>query len=127
MGNEIIKAYRNDGLFSCLFVEYQKEVFFMDHKDVCGTESIWFILSDKKKEGRRFLQWAKQLGCVWLNGEEIEPRKGTDFFTLCITKDGKLGNVSAMALVSKQFQDVKRVRFADHYRSLKGTKGRSAL
>ncbi len=94
----------------------------MDYKDVCGTENaVWFCLSNKR-EGRRFLQWAKELGCVWLNGDEIEPSKGTDFFTLCITKEGKIGNVSAMALPSEQFQQVKRVRFADYYTALKKKK-----
>ena len=93
----------------------------MDYKDVCRNEkSVWFILADRKKEGGRFLQWAKELGCVWLNGEEIDPRKGTDFFTLCITEDGKLGNVPAMALASKQFRSVRRVRFADYRKTLKG-------
>ena len=40
----------------------------MTYKDVCGSEScVWFELLDMKKEGRKFLQWAKDLGCVWLN------------------------------------------------------------
>ena len=87
----------------------------MNYKDVCGSqESVWFELSDKKEEGRRFLQWAKELGCVWMNGEEIDPKGGTDFFTLCIARDGKLYNVPAMLKVSKQSVGVKRINFGEY-------------
>ena len=86
----------------------------MDYRDVCGTERcVWFTLSDMREEGRRFLRWAKALGCVWMNGTEIDPEAGTDFFTLCIHADGTLANVPAMARASAQFRGVKRVRFAD--------------
>ena len=80
----------------------------MNCKDVCGDEeSVWFLLSDREKEGRRFLQWAKELG------KEIDPRKGTDFFMLCIDSNGRLSNVPAMARVAKELRGVKRVRFCD--------------
>ncbi len=73
----------------------------MNFKDVCGeAESVWFVLSDKRKEGRRFLKWAKELGCVWLNGREIEPNGGTEFFVLSISSRGTLANVPAMAVAS---------------------------
>ena len=90
----------------------------MTYKDVCTEKEIWFRLSDKKKEGKIFLQWAKELGCVWTNGEEIDPQKGTDFFTLSINCDGKLANVPAMALAAQQFKTIKRVNFADFYKQL---------
>ena len=92
---------------------------FVTYKDVCKDEEIWFTLSNKLKDGRLFLKWAKDLGCVWINGEEIDPSKGTDFFTLSIHSDGTLANVPAMALASKQFEGVKRVRFKDYYKALK--------
>ena len=54
------------------------------YKDVCGVDScVWFEISPK--EGKKFLKWAKELGCVWVNGEIIEPRKGADFFHFSIT------------------------------------------
>ena len=102
-----------------------KRGFFMNYKDVCGKKkSVWFTLSDMEEEGRLFLQWAKELGCVWRNGEEIYPERGTDFFTLSIRSDGTLANVPAMARISKQFKSVKRINFKDYYQTLKkGTSG----
>ncbi len=92
----------------------------MTYKDVCaGEEVVWFTLSDKENEGRLFLQWAKELGCVWINGEEIDPEKGTDFFTLSINSDGRLANVPAFAIVSKQFETVKRVDFNAYSKAIK--------
>ncbi len=86
----------------------------MTYKEVCGNEScVWFSLTDMKIEGRKFLQWAKDLGCVWLNGEEINSRKGTDFFHLSIHADGKLSNVAMYAWVAPQYANVKRVRFSE--------------
>lgn len=93
----------------------------MNYKDVC-EEEIWFILSNKKKEGRRFLEWAKELGCVWLNGSEIEPKKGLDFPVVAINPNRKLGYVPAMAMAAKQFKGIKRVNFKNVYKALKKKK-----
>ena len=91
----------------------------MNYKDVCGKERcIWFTLSDMEKEGKLFLRWAKELGCVWLNGEEIDPEKGTDFFVLSIHANGTIANVPAMARAAKQFKGIKRVNFKDYYKTL---------
>ena len=47
-----------------------------NYKDVCGNEeNVWFEISET--EGQEFLQWAKDLGCSWLNGNEIIPENGT--------------------------------------------------
>ena len=92
----------------------------MDYKDVCaGEENVWFRLSNSKKEGKFFLKWAKDLGCMWINGKEIDPQNDTYFFTLSISSDGKLSNVPAIALVSRQFESVKRVDFITYYKSFK--------
>lgn len=91
----------------------------MTYKDVCGSEScVWFELSDMKKEGRKFLQWAKDIGCVWLNGEEINPHKGTDFFHLAIHSDGKLANVAMFAWIAPQYANVRKVKFSEYKKSL---------
>lgn len=75
----------------------------LTYKDVCGNEQmVWFTVKDMKREGRAFLQWAKDLGCVWMNGEEIDPSKGTDFFTLAIHADGKLYNVSVYSYMERK-------------------------
>ncbi len=94
----------------------------MTYRDVCAGEEVWFTLSDKVKEGRLFLQWAKELGCVWINGEEIDQEKGTDFFTLSISSDGRLANVPAFAIVSKQFETIKRIDFNAYYKAIKKCK-----
>lgn len=84
----------------------------MDYKDVCaGENEVWFRLSDREKEGKIFLKWAKELGCVWISGKEIDPQNDTCFFTLSISSDGKLSNVPAMAIASRQYKTVKRVDF----------------
>ena len=75
----------------------------LTYKDVCGEEpSVWFSLKDMKKEGKAFLQWARDLGCVWLNGEAIDPRGGTDFFHLAIHADSKLTNVGMFAFMARK-------------------------
>lgn len=70
------------------------------YKDVCGVDScVWFEISPK--EGKKFLKWAKDLGCIWVNGEIIEPRKGADFFHFSIHSDGTLANVAMFVWVAK--------------------------
>ncbi len=83
-------------------------------KDVCGNKkSVWFEI--KPSESKKFLKWAKDLGCVWINGEEIEPSKGAEFFHFSIDSNGKLANVPISAWVSKQpeFKNIERYIFAD--------------
>ena len=78
------------------------------------------ILKEANKDGVPQLwksaEWAKELGCVWVNGEEIDPNKGAEFFHLSISSDGKLSNVPISAWVSKQpeFKNIKRYVFADY-------------
>ena len=87
-------------------------------KEVCGSNnSVCFEV--KPKEGKKFLKWVKDLGCVWENGEEIEPNKGVEFFHLSISNAG-LSYVPISAWVSKQpeFKDIKRYVFADFIRTI---------
>lgn len=83
-------------------------------KEVCGkNKSVWFEI--ELIEGKKFLKWTKDLGCVWANGEEIEPNKGSEFFHLSISNDGKLSYVPISAWVAKgpEFKNIKRYVFAD--------------
>ncbi len=83
------------------------------YKEVCGTESrVWFEI--KPKERKEFLKWAKALGCKWLNGTEINPRKGADFLHLSIHNDGSLANVAMYAWVAKQFEKVPKYMFCEY-------------
>ena len=82
-------------------------------KEVCGNnKSVWFEM--ELNEGKKFLKWAKDLGCVWANGEQIEPEKGVDFFHLSISNDGKLAYVLISAWVSRagNDKDVKKTSFS---------------
>ena len=84
-------------------------------KDVCGNKkSVWFEI--KPTEEKKFLKWAKDLGCVWVNGEEIEVDKGSDFFHLSIDRNGNLANVTISVWVSKQleFKNVERYVFSEY-------------
>ena len=84
-------------------------------KEVCGNnKEVWFEI--ELNEGKKFLKWAKELGCVWANGEEINLNKGAEFFHLSISSDGKLSYVPIFAWVSKQpeFKNIKRYVFADY-------------
>ncbi len=84
------------------------------YKEVCGKEEcVWFEI--KPKEGKKFLKWAKSLGCVWTNGEKINPRKGAKFFHLSIHADGTLANVPMFAWVVKhpKFENIKRYMFCE--------------
>ena len=78
-------------------------------KHVCGDKGcVWFEI--EPKDSKEFLKWAKDLGCVWVNGEEIDPCEGVGFFHFSISSDGKLGIVPIFAWVSKdsKFKDIKR-------------------
>ena len=66
------------------------------YKEVCGNEDeIWFQL--QKGEQETFLQWAKALGCVWLNGKEIQPKEDLPGFHYAITKNGLLARIPLFA------------------------------
>ena len=67
-------------LFASLWKKFTEAFIMQNYKEVCGKdECVWFEIQGN--EGKKFLKWAKDLGCIWLNGEEIEPQKGADFFS----------------------------------------------
>ena len=72
-----------------------------NYKDVCaGEKSVWFEI--QPNEGEKFLKWAKSLGCVWINGDEIDPKCEVDFFHFSINSEGRLSYVSMLAWVLKE-------------------------
>ena len=53
----------------------------MTYKDVCGSEScVWFELSDMKKEGRKFLQWAKRHRLCLVKRRRNQPTQRNGLF-----------------------------------------------
>ncbi len=64
------------------------------YKDVCGNEPcIWFEVGTRARDRVAFFKWAKVLGCVWFNGEQIKPTKGIGSPYLSMHSDGKIAFV----------------------------------
>ena len=83
-----------------------------NYKDVCkNEEKVWFEIDPKNPE--EFLNWAKEIGLTWLNGEEIEPKKGGDFFHFSVSNQGKLANVPYFIWIAEQFKNVKKYYFPE--------------
>ncbi len=69
---------------------------------------VWFSLSDKKA----FLEWAKEQGCIWMNGTEIDP-DGDCFFHMAVHQDKKIANVAMYAWFAEHFKDKPKYVFED--------------
>ena len=70
-------------------------------KILCGKENwAWFEI--QPKDGKKFLKWAKDLGCKWINGKEIDVNQKVEFFHFSISKDGKLSYIPAFAWVNER-------------------------
>ena len=92
------------------------------YKDVLGDyDCIWFELRDMFWEGRKFLKWAKRLGCRWLSGAEIQPFGGTNFFHVAMHADGTLGYVSMYAFMARHYgnKDIPIIQFQAYITKLK--------
>ena len=74
-----------------------------------GKQAVWFNV--KLKDGKKFLKWAKSLGCVWFNGEEIKEMETTKFFTIELNSLGVIGYVPNFCKVNPQFKDIERINF----------------
>ena len=86
-----------------------------NYKEVCGNDKeIWFKLN-KLSEGKKFLKWAKSLGCVWINGDEIDVKEKTTSFHYSITSQGILAKIPLFAWCTKtgQFDYIKRYNFCE--------------
>ncbi len=82
-----------------------------NYKELCGDEKeVWIEISPG--EGEEFLQWAKDLGCVWINGKQIVPSEGANSFHFAIHNDGTLANVAMFVWVHKQFEGVAKYMFS---------------
>ena len=83
-----------------------------NYKDVCKNEErVWFEIDPKNPE--EFLTWAKEIGLTWLNGDEIEPSTGANFFHFSVSNQGKLTNVPYFIWIAKQFENVKKYYFPE--------------
>ena len=91
-----------------------------NYKNVCGSKNcVWFEI--KSTEGESFLKWAKNLGCVWLNGEQIQPQNGVEFLHFSIHSDGKLANVPMFVWFANhpKFANVEKYVFSEYIKGVK--------
>ena len=90
-----------------------------NYKDVCGNcEEVWFEI--EPSERKKFFKWAKGLGCVWLDGTEINPFEEVKFTHFSVEIDGKLGIVPMSLWVSKQpeFKNIRRYKFCEFIKGI---------
>lgn len=69
---------------------------------------VWFSLRSKKA----FLEWAKEQGCVWMNGEGINT-DGDCFFHMAVHQDKTIANVAMYAWFAEKFKDKPKYIFED--------------
>lgn len=70
-------------------------------KELCGKEQmVWFEV--QPKDFKKFLKWAKGLGCKRSNGREIDENEKVNFFHFCISKDNELSYVPIFAWVKNK-------------------------
>lgn len=70
---------------------------------------IWFDISEEEKE--RFLQFAKDNGCKWMNGDEIKPGKDNCGFHMGINNKLQLGFVSMWCWFAKAENEPRKIKF----------------
>ena len=66
MGN-VFLCPSYDGFFLALFIGRKKEESMKQ-----GNNQAWFKVCSK--DGEKFLEFAKNKGCTWINGKEINPK-----------------------------------------------------
>ena len=104
-----------------------------NYKEVCGNEKeLWFEIKAKpvhgkenlglfttnEKEIKKFLEWAKSLGCVWLDKSEIIPEKDCKEFMsffYSLSSNGTIGRIPCFTWCSKsgQFDHIPRYMFCE--------------
>ena len=81
-------------------------------KDLFGSKEVWFEI--KSDERKKFLKWVKDLGCIWIDGEKIEPNKKVDFYHYSIDGEGRLGVIPIFAWIkSHKTHSVDRYIFSN--------------
>ena len=110
------------GFSFCLFMKilFAEALNMQNYKEVCGgKEAVWFEINSN--EGKKFLKWAKDLGCVWISGKEIEPQNGADFLHFSMRSDGTLAYVDMLVWFSNapKYEDVERFVFGEYLKGIK--------
>ncbi len=69
-----------------LFAQYGDEV-----------QRLWYFVGQNEKTQEEFLSFAKDLGCVWMDGCAIKPETDGCAAVMGISIEGKIGQVAVFA------------------------------
>ncbi len=85
----------------------------MEHfkKTIGDSKKLWFEISEQ--DLHRFLVYAKELGCTWLNGDEIDPDHQICSCHMSIHADLKIASVPYFTWFSDDFSSVKKLLFSE--------------
>lgn len=72
---------------------------------------IW--LSVNKENKIEFLNFVKELGCVWIDGKGINPCKDKCGYHMGISKDLKIGFVSSMCWIANKNNNPIKIDFSE--------------
>lgn len=83
----------------------------MQQNNYDNKKAVWFEIQNG--EGETFFQWAKDLGCVWLNGKKIDPKEPPLALHFEVRPNGTLARIPLSAWFDKsgRFNDAERYMF----------------
>lgn len=83
------------------------------------NEKIWFEISESEKS--EFLQFAKNLGCLWTNGDEIRPEIDHCGIHMSIHSDLRIANVAYFVWFHTDFDSIPKFVFSDFVKGISKT------
>ena len=75
------------------------------------NKQVWFFIEENERSA--FLKYAKENGCIWLNGNEINPDEDVCGFVMGIRQNLTMGFVPMFRLVNKEKQSPQIIKFKD--------------
>lgn len=76
---------------------------------------IWLSVNEKNKLD--FFNFVKNLGCVWIDGKDINPTKDKCGYHMGISNNLKIGYVASICWVANKNNDPIKIDFNDVYNS----------
>ncbi len=81
------------------------------------NNAVWFEIEPTEKQ--KFLEFAKENGCVWLNGKEIEPSSDDCMCHMSMHNDYKIAKVAHFIWYRKP--EVKKFLFSEFVNGVEKT------
>ena len=72
---------------------------------------LWFFVEDEDK--KKFLKFAKDNNCKWINGEEINVKEDNCTHFMGINQYCKLGFIAVQCWVMKGKNEARKIKFKD--------------